>query len=320
MPCSNYAKPSRIASCDRCRKLFQSGTLKWNVEEASAIWEPDGCALQYRSMNEAANCMNDLLITNKKVPFLLFVGDSRIQQLRDGLILTLTGHDYDTFANRLAVVEPESYAKYGAPEKIYRSAGAQIKFEWQPYLDDGAGAITNLLWNISKSEIKPDILVLGAGIWSIKDCEAAQKPQQACAETYREHLRILLPLLNSLATTTLVIWTPQCAVNEIILDADQIHFGYTNTNMQRFNDVAREVLSSGKFSPQSSVIFWESAWEASVQINDGVDGIHLGHETKLTLVQMLLDWICSPVRRDPTRIRNAKKVVRHSENSYCCHV
>ncbi|OWA50359.1 hypothetical protein BV898_14878 [Hypsibius exemplaris] len=249
-------------------------------------------------MNEATSCMNDLKKMNNKVPFLLFVGDSRIQQLRDGLILTLTGHDYDVFANRLAVVEPRSYAKYGAHEKVYKSAGAQIRFEWQPYLDHGAGSITKLLRNVSKSQIRPDILVIGAGVWAIKDCEVAKKTQEACAKTYREQFRTLLPLLDNLTTTTTVLWTPQCAVNEIIMPKDQIHFGFSNANMQRFNDVVREVLSSAKATTKSAVIFWESAWEASVQIND--------------------DWICKPVRREPTLLRNAKLVERHSANRFCC--
>ncbi|OQV11566.1 putative CAS1 domain-containing protein 1 [Hypsibius exemplaris] len=246
-----------------CAKLFQTGSLKWNLKDATAIWEPNGCSLQYRSINEAKQCMNDLTDKTSKVPFLLFVGDSRIQQLRDGLILTLTGHDYDVRAGRQSVLNSTSYSQLGADENIYKSSGIQIKFEWQPYLDNGFGPMSSFLKNVSKLQFRPNMLVIGAGVWSIKDCQVNNKNQDACVQNYKEQFKAIHPLLEEMATTTDVIWTPQCAISEKVLSYNNKDLGFTNRNMHLYNDVVRQVLMDAKRSGESKVIFWESAWEAN---------------------------------------------------------
>ncbi|OWA50369.1 hypothetical protein BV898_14888 [Hypsibius exemplaris] len=280
-----------------------------------SVWEPSGCALQYRSINEGVNCMSDIKDKTQRVPFILFVGDSRIQQLRDGMILSLTGDDYDALSSIFALKSPAAYAKYGASQSVYQFIGAQIKFIWEPYLDDGTGSMTQLLRNISRAEFQPDLLVIGAGMYSIKDCATENEKQRDCAERYQKQFKGLLPLLEKLAVTTDVIWVPQFAVKENVIAVKSRSADYTNKNMQLYNNMIREVLAS---QTTSGVIFWESAWEVSLQINDGIDGIHIGLQTKHHLAQMLLDWLCSPVRREPTSFMNAKVVFGRRQLTYCC--
>ncbi|OWA50368.1 hypothetical protein BV898_14887 [Hypsibius exemplaris] len=266
-------------------------------------------------MNEAKSCMNALADQTEKIPFFLFVGDSRIQQMRDGLIFALTGQDYDVYANRQPVLNSTTYSNFGADENIYKATGAQIKFEWQPHLDSGLGPMSTLLKNISKLQYKPDLLVIGAGVWSIKECELAKNIQETCAAIYREQFRSMLPRLEELATTTDIVWAPQNAIRENLMTTRNIDRGFTNKNMQLYNDMVRQVLISmyGKLQG-SPVIFWESAWEVSVRLGDGIDGVHLGHDTKLHLAQMILDWICRPVSLE------SEFAISESLNTpgYCC--
>ncbi|OWA51423.1 hypothetical protein BV898_15906 [Hypsibius exemplaris] len=303
-----------------CAKLFKAGSLQRNATTESGVWKPDGCAVRYRSINESIKCMADLTDKNLNAPFIVFAGDSRLRQLRDGLIFALTGQDYDVMANPHAKVDPSFYKKHAAHGDFYKSAGAHVRFEWLPYLDNGDGDMTKFIKRTIQSEFKPNLLVLGAGVWRIRDCERAKKSQETCSQEYKLLFLKLLPLLLQLSNTTDIIWTPQAVINEKLLrHPDDLQVGFNNRNMQLYNGVVREVLDSVSTWERPPVTFWHSAWETSVQLNDGIDGLHFGVHTKHHLIQMLINWMCSSVTRELSVFQDYTRFIwGNTPEEYCC--
>ncbi|OWA52527.1 hypothetical protein BV898_16979 [Hypsibius exemplaris] len=304
-----YMERTRLSTSeftDGCSRLFgPGGSLIWDTDEVVAIWKPKSCALQYRSTSEAVSCLKNVTKVPGKPPYVHFIGDSRLQQLRDGLLFALTGYDYDGFANRKAIKDPTHSVK------TLKMLGADIRFSWQAYLDSGAGPLTKLLKEISRSGRRPDVLVIGAGIWSVKDCQLKKRTQEECAIAYQKQFKTILPHLEEIAKDTDVIWMPQCAVNEKLLRGGDVGMGFTNRNMEIFNEMIKEALPK-----ESSVTYWQSAWESSLQMNDGIDGIHLGHQTTHHLAQMLMNWMCGSTKgNSPTSIHRWNAI---DDGAYCC--
>ncbi|OWA53077.1 hypothetical protein BV898_17512 [Hypsibius exemplaris] len=55
----------------------------------------------------------------------------------------------------------------------------------------------------------PDILILGAGIWTSSDCAKGNRLQTECVAEYKRDFEILMNLLSQLPSSTNVIWFPQ---------------------------------------------------------------------------------------------------------------
>ena len=141
--------------------------------------------------SESVQCMSALTAKNLNAPFIVFAGDSRIRQLRNALIHELTGQDYDMFTNtNLTANVSDMYGSHKSHGDFYESAGAHIRFEWLPYLDDGHrngqhAGLTQFVNRTLNSTFKPLFLVMGVGIWRIEDCSNEKKEQKDCAKDYR---------------------------------------------------------------------------------------------------------------------------------------
>ncbi|OWA52534.1 hypothetical protein BV898_16986 [Hypsibius exemplaris] len=314
-----YIKSARVVPVvpgGRCLGMFESGGLiEWDVEDATTSWKADaGCAIRYRSQNESIGCLHDVAMQRLNASFIVFLGDSRLRQLRDGIILELTGKDMDFQANRNALGDPLFDKKHEGRGFFYENARAQVRNEWEPHLDDGGGSFTRVVENLTRAELKPSLLVMGAGSWLVRDCHRANKTQQTCIQTYKENFKKLLPLLDKLVPTTDMIWLPQCAISERHLNnVNNIGVGFTNSNMQLYNDAIKELLPP-------YMIYWQSAWDVSVQLNEGLDGLHFSRRAKRYLTQMLLNWACSaPYRRDPEIMRHSQLLDWNARSTeYCC--
>ncbi|OQV11567.1 hypothetical protein BV898_14143 [Hypsibius exemplaris] len=201
--------------------------------DATTIWRPNaGCSIRYRSHNESIECLQELSVVTANAPYIIFIGDSRLRQLRDGLILELTGNDYDFQANREAIVDPLFYKKHAASGKYYPSAGVHVWFEWFSHMDDGFGPLTNHLKKLILSDFKPSLLVMGVGVWLMRDCHRTGVSLDACVQRYSKEFEKLYPVLVELSATTKMIWLPQCAVHEKKFEhVDNINVGFTNKNM-----------------------------------------------------------------------------------------
>lgn len=136
--------------------------------------------------------MQKLTEKNLNAPFIVFAGDSRLRQLRDGLVLELTGQETDILANPGATVDQAFYRKHEAHGNFYESAGAHIRFEWTPYLDkrDSLPTTLSMIEFVNRtlqSAFKPSFLVLGVGVWRIRDCHRERKlTQEQCAQEYKQ--------------------------------------------------------------------------------------------------------------------------------------
>ncbi|OWA51422.1 hypothetical protein BV898_15905 [Hypsibius exemplaris] len=305
-----------------CLKVFQAGSLDVKSSGAAAVWRPNGCSMRYRSINESVECMMELTDKNLNAPYIVFAGDSRPRQLRDGMVLALTGQDYDRIANPRAVVNEAVYKKHEAHVEYYRTARAHVRFEWITNLDNGTGAMTQFLQKIITSDFKPNLLVLGVGVHRIRECHRAkpQLSQQYCAQEYKEQFLKMLPLLQEIANSTLILWTPQTYVNENLLGPPgDVDAGFTNENMILYNRMITEALLTLPGSSRSPLTYWHSALQASIELNDGLDGLHLGFQTKHHLIQMLINWMCSSLGGEREILKRYRNLMSGtlSEN-YCC--
>ncbi|OWA52533.1 hypothetical protein BV898_16985 [Hypsibius exemplaris] len=305
---------SATATDDNCSRLFQSGSLKWNLREGTSTWRPRDCELRYRSLNDSVKCMGTHGKSGKR-RYIVFIGDSRVKQLRDGMVLALTGQDYDALADRTASVDPifrQAHEAFQTSGSSLVAAGARLRFDQHEYLDDGDGGLTELIRNLTTADEVPSLVVLGVGAWQIRQCHRGRKPQNTCAQHYSQQFRKLLPLLQELAQTTDVLWLPQGALREHFLrDGNHVNAGFTNHNMIKYNNEVRRVLGSEQASTRK-VVYWQSAWETSLMINDGLDGFHYGYNSKHVMTQMLMDWICHPYEGDPELNAN------RPNSNYCC--
>ncbi|OWA50367.1 hypothetical protein BV898_14886 [Hypsibius exemplaris] len=272
--------------------LFVSGSANW-MKDATTVWKPDaGCDIRYRSLNESVECLRKLERASWDAPYIIFIGDSRLRQLRDGVITELTGDDYDFKANLEALIDPTNYKKHAASGTYFQSAGTHLWFEWYPYFGEG---LTNLVRNLTRSPFKPTLVVMGVGIWLIRDCHRAKKSQEECVQKYQKDFESLYPFLEELSTTSTIIWVPQMAVRDRKFENENnINVGFNNKNMKLYNDAILKVLSSKETEngESTAVTYWHSAWQASIQIDDGFDGLHMGGTIKHHLTQMLIDWTC----------------------------
>ncbi|OWA52526.1 putative CAS1 domain-containing protein 1 [Hypsibius exemplaris] len=307
-----------MASANKCSRLFEPGSLKWNYSDGTFIWKPRNCALRYRSINESVACMKELTRTTHEAPYILFIGDSRARQLREGLILALTGQDYDAVANRQARVDPafhkalNNYAEVGT---YFETAASHLRFQWASFLDHGKGSLSQLIRKLTEAEFKPSLVVVGLGAWQIRQYYYVNTTHKDGAKEYGEQFGKLLPLLQKLATFTNVIWLPQAAVHEQLLDDK--HDMFTSKIMMMYNKKVRDQLELARSSKGTPTItYWQSAWEASLKINDGLDGVHYGYNTKHILIQMLVDWMCRPVSRNLEHVHDLQS---SRSSDYCCY-
>lgn len=148
------------------------------------------CVVLLTKMNnifsQSVHCLSTLTEENRKPPFLIFAWDSRIRQLRNALIHELTGQDYDLYSNPNGPSEL-IHVKYGSRESygdFYQRA--HIRFEWGPFLRGGGnGEITEIVRRMLNPTLKPSLLVMGAGIWTMRHCHLYKMRLENCLLEYR---------------------------------------------------------------------------------------------------------------------------------------
>ena len=127
----------------------------------------------------------------------------------------------------------------------------------------------------------------------------------------------LIPLLKQLSETTDIVWVPQGNINQNLLrNVNDINVGFNNANMILYNRAIQEVLAA---LPDPPVKYWHSAFQISIEVNDGLDGLHFGPQTKEHLLQMLLNWMCQVITQKSSVLRDYRRLIfgGHSEE-FCC--
>ncbi|OQV11550.1 hypothetical protein BV898_14126 [Hypsibius exemplaris] len=246
-----------------CSSLLNGGGYQFQDGSSNRIWQPDGCNIRYRNIQENVLCLKRMAASNhqQKTPLLAIVGDSRLRQLRDEFIYQITGNDTDDLANPALFLD-EDWRTLGSPCSM------------------------------------PDILVLGAGSHTAKDCEFANLKQKDCVAKYKREFEGLLPLLSQLPPSVVMIWMPQANVNQTSMDLRGNSFfkrGVNSANMVLYNNAIKEVLEK---NPGHRLKYWGSFYTSSIDFADGIDGIHLGIDSKHHMMQLLMNWMCNYVDHD----------------------
>ncbi|OQV11549.1 hypothetical protein BV898_14126 [Hypsibius exemplaris] len=215
-----------------CSSLLNGGGYQFQDGSSNRIWQPDGCNIRYRNIQENVLCLKRMAASNhqQKTPLLAIVGDSR------------------------------------------RTLGSPCSM--------------------------PDILVLGAGSHTAKDCEFANLKQKDCVAKYKREFEGLLPLLSQLPPSVVMIWMPQANVNQTSMDLRGNSFfkrGVNSANMVLYNNAIKEVLEK---NPGHRLKYWGSFYTSSIDFADGIDGIHLGIDSKHHMMQLLMNWMCNYVDHD----------------------
>ncbi|OQV11572.1 hypothetical protein BV898_14148 [Hypsibius exemplaris] len=293
--------------------------MKWNPQRVTAVWEPSRCTIRYRSPSEVSKCVIDVANRNREEPLIVLVGDSRLRQLRDGLVEIFTGKDFDFQSNRRVIYNDTVYKKHESSGSYFANSGLHLRFEWHAGMDDGSGSLTSLIKELIKLQFKPTIVVIGMGAWTMRQCTNDKKLQSFCVQAYQKEFMTLLPALETLATTSKVIWLPQGAIHyeQLLPRGQDLMAGLNNRNTMLYNNAVREVLESSR--PKGPpVIFWESAWEISLALKESMDGLHFGNQTKHHLLQILIEWVCSSSTRTAETVPIINNILFHGRSDRCC--
>ena len=68
--------------------------------------------------------------------------------------------------------------------------------------------------------------------------------------------------------------------------------GFTNKNMKLYNDAIISALESFK---DNRILYWQSLVDFALQLNDSLDGMHLGPLAKDYASQSLINLLCNPI-------------------------
>ncbi|OQV13506.1 hypothetical protein BV898_12253 [Hypsibius exemplaris] len=253
------------------------------------------CDSRNRTTKETVDCMRSLALYTGKAPVLAFAGDSRIRQMRDEFIHYLTGQDTDPLTSGMKI-DDTIYKTHAPRSDFYSHAGVHVHFSWSPYLNKGKDSLKNFLRDAATSSKnkRPTLLVMGSGVWAIRDCARKHGNQTDCAKAYKRAFSSMLPLMELLSNTTDIIWLPQAFVNEPQLRRyGDTREGVSNANLEMYNNAVKNALDS---APNHTIKYWHSAWQTSARLNDtGFDGLHFGKTAKHQIMNLLLNWLCSPV-------------------------
>ncbi|OQV11471.1 putative CAS1 domain-containing protein 1 [Hypsibius exemplaris] len=276
---------------DTCEVLMKDGALAQPSIEAT-VWQPDGCDLQLYSQNDSKNCLRKMKSRKNRHQNVnvVFTGDSRIRQLRDAFLRQLSGIDRDWLANRNITCVPAKHYKHADEEILIKDSGVRVSFNWAGVLDNGTGetgrSLERMIRNMRRNDRVADLLVLGNGVWTIRDCARKNRSQADCLIEYRTMFLSLLPKLNTIARRTTVVWAPQIRVNQSRLSDRE----FTNSNMRMYNEAIESALAS---QADSKVIYWNSLERLSYELDDSLDGLHFGPTAKYYATQMLMNLLCN---------------------------
>ncbi|XP_043921904.1 N-acetylneuraminate 9-O-acetyltransferase [Protopterus annectens] len=248
---------------DSCEWLLSSGRLL-----GENVWQPYGCMMHRYKSSEAKTCLKDKHVA--------FIGDSRIRQL---------------FYSFLKVINPHVKEEGKKHENILvedGSASLKVEFLWHPEVNNSMKQSLKSWTEDSTS--KPDIILLGAALWSIKIHNGSN---EALAQ-YKANITGIVPLLEKLAETSDVYWILQDPVYEDLLDESRKMI--TNQNVEAYNSAVVSILNSNLRNAKAKVkILSASRTVAEESVAESVDGLHLPESTRDITAMILINSYCNKI-------------------------
>ncbi|GAU87569.1 hypothetical protein RvY_00398-2 [Ramazzottius varieornatus] len=199
---------------ESCISMFMGGFYAMDDFGQKGTWYAP-CELIYRStINESADCLRKSSVYLGKENHIVLIGDSRIRQLRDGLIYHLSGVEHDFYVNPAIAYDQQLYKKHESTVTSIPTANLLIEFFWSVEMDEEGGTFGHALRTLESKGSKPDMIIIGAGIWVMKVCTYQKISQVECLRNFKKNLIKPLQMLNRFADTGTVLWTPQNLVDE----------------------------------------------------------------------------------------------------------
>ncbi|GAU90471.1 hypothetical protein RvY_02880 [Ramazzottius varieornatus] len=175
--------PVETKSCD---VMFTGGYFSFPGLGLANLWNPRDCDLIFReSINESASCMKTRSLHLKKSTHIVLLGDSRLRQLRDGLIYQLSGIEHDFYVNRGVADDSRLYKAHESTVTEIEKAAVRVEYFWLTEMDAGNGLLTKFLGRVENLTVPPDIILVGGGLWMIRACTEAHRKQLDCALEFK---------------------------------------------------------------------------------------------------------------------------------------
>lgn len=121
----------------------------------------------------------------------MLIGDSRIRQLRDGLIYQLSGVEHDFYVNPAIAYDQQLYKKHESTVTRIPSANLLIEFFWSVEMDEEGGTFGHALRTLESKGAKPDMIIIGAGIWVMKVCTYQNTSQVECLRNFKKCVQLV---------------------------------------------------------------------------------------------------------------------------------
>ena len=121
-------------------------------------------------------------------PQIVLIGDSRIRQLRDGVVKQMTGVDRDWLSNKSIQFDRHTYRKHESSSHSLGKSGLNLRYIWSGTL--GEKAIDRYLEKVDvfrqthKTPKAALIHVAGFGVWTMEDCQKKNVSLSECLNRY----------------------------------------------------------------------------------------------------------------------------------------
>ena len=144
-------------------------------------------------LRDAVKCMKNVRSVKRGPAHFTFIGDSRIRQLRDGLLYQLTGTEKDWLSNAsIKANAADEICKHENQETMLWRVPVRLSFFWAPKLSMATDVIRHIFLQSNSSSVThkkrspPDFVVIGCGIWTIQTCIADKITRSQCFYHYKQ--------------------------------------------------------------------------------------------------------------------------------------
>ncbi|XP_064603309.1 N-acetylneuraminate 9-O-acetyltransferase-like [Liolophura sinensis] len=171
-----------------------------------------------------------------------------------------------------------------------------MDFKWRPRADNKLIADFKN-WLSLIAEARPDVIIVGMGVWTMRETNATVKGQQG----YKDNLTAIVPYIRELRKHSHVMWIPQDPIDEATLDDRRRML--SNKLVNKYNKIAKAVFET------NGIPIWWSSFQIAHHFRSFFvpgDCIHL----KSTFVdkyksQILVNWLCKTQRGHTKVLANA---------------
>lgn len=272
----------------RCDALLKDGhwTESLLTKDTDHIWIPSGCMLHTYDSSDARTCLS----TRR----LKFLGDSTARQLFWAVARHL---DHERATNTSAGIAKHTNISFAA-------GGAEIVFIWDPFLNETSIANSTRVTHATEHHYRPDVLVIGAGLWHVKHLNDSYPPRLTEAVTktsvsQRSELHMNRTTSHRLETLFLPL-----TISDQINTSHNGSQSLTRERIMAANDAVLGTSTSGDHKVLQSYFTMVKDKPSAFM----TDGIHVQEKIASIQAQVLLNYMCNDII----------DISWKQSQSYCC--